>query len=215
MTEWHMKSRRKPSGGILRTMKRSDKKLAWRGGDFASTSIVQKEEEVLIEKGKGRAEKLKAKKAKYASITDRKTNKTTKAEIEKVILNPADRHFTRRNIITKGAIIQVKVGGKEEAARVTSRPGQSGAVEAVLLDEKERQELEKVKEQKAKPKKEPKKKEKVKEAGKKEPLKEEPEKEEKEPLKEEEEEKEGAEPKEESKEPKEKPAEEDKKEEKS
>ncbi len=154
MTEWHMKSRRKPSGGILRTGKRCDKKLAWRGGIFATTTIVRKEEDVLIERGKGKGVKLKVKKVKNASVTDSKTNKATKAEIIKVIENPANRHYTRRNIITKGAIILVKIAGKEEAATVTSRPGQSGAVEAVLLDEKELEKLKEIKEKVAKPKKE-------------------------------------------------------------
>ena len=46
--------------------------------------------------------------------------------------NKANRLYTRRNIITKGAIINVKINGKEQTAKVTSRPGQSGVVQAVL-----------------------------------------------------------------------------------
>ncbi|VVB53672.1 30S ribosomal protein S8e [uncultured archaeon] len=48
--------------------------------------------------------------------------------------NPANKDFSRRNIITKGAVIVVKDGGKEFKARVTSRPGQDGFVNAVAVE---------------------------------------------------------------------------------
>ncbi|RLF79472.1 30S ribosomal protein S8e, partial [Thermococci archaeon] len=44
---------------------------------------------------------------------------------------PANRQYVRRNIITKGAIIQTEIG----KAIVTSRPGQDGVVNAVLIKE--------------------------------------------------------------------------------
>ncbi len=50
------------------------------------------------------------------------------ATIENVIENSANPNYVRRNIITKGAIIETAEG----RARVTSRPGQSGQVNAVL-----------------------------------------------------------------------------------
>ncbi len=45
--------------------------------------------------------------------------------------NAANRHYVRRDIITKGTIIQTKLG----KARVTSRPAQDGTVNAVLISE--------------------------------------------------------------------------------
>lgn len=53
------------------------------------------------------------------------------AEITNVVENPADPNYARRNIITRGAIIETSEG----TARVTSRPGQDGQVNAVLVDE--------------------------------------------------------------------------------
>ncbi|MFQ3319447.1 MAG: small subunit ribosomal protein S8e [Natronomonas sp.] len=53
------------------------------------------------------------------------------ADIEDVAENPSNPNYVRRNIITKGAIIETSDG----RARVTSRPGQDGQVNAVLLDE--------------------------------------------------------------------------------
>jgi small subunit ribosomal protein S8e len=51
--------------------------------------------------------------------------------IETVVENDANPNYVRRNIVTKGAIIETDAG----RARVTSRPGQTGQVNAVLVDE--------------------------------------------------------------------------------
>ncbi|MBP2146305.1 ribosomal protein S8E [Methanofollis sp. W23] len=44
--------------------------------------------------------------------------------------NPADINYVRRNLLTKGAIIKTEIG----RARVRSRPGQDGVVNAVLIE---------------------------------------------------------------------------------
>ena len=75
--------------------------------------------------------KLRAKSINVAYVTDPRTNKTTKTEILSVVENPANIHYVRRNIITKGAIIETPLG----KAKVTSRPGQVGVVSAVLISE--------------------------------------------------------------------------------
>lgn len=65
-----------------------------------------------------------------AQVLNPKTNKYSKQEILRVVENDANRHFVRRNIMTKGAIIETEKG----LARVTSRPGQTGTVQAVLIE---------------------------------------------------------------------------------
>ncbi|MBR9682953.1 30S ribosomal protein S8e [Candidatus Woesearchaeota archaeon] len=65
---------------------------------------------------------------KEASITDKK-GKTQKTEILNVLENPANPNLVRRNILTKGTIIETKLG----KAKVTSRPGQEGTLNAVLI----------------------------------------------------------------------------------
>lgn len=67
--------------------------------------------------------------ADVANLLDPKTKKTVKAKIINVIENPANRHFVRRNILTKGTIIETEKG----KARITSRPGQEGSLNAVLI----------------------------------------------------------------------------------
>jgi len=73
--------------------------------------------------------KARAKTTNVAYVIDSKSNKVTKAEITSVLENNANIHYVRRNIINKGAVIETKIG----KARVTSRPGQSGVINAVLI----------------------------------------------------------------------------------
>lgn len=65
----------------------------------------------------------------YVNLVDPKTNKSQKVKIKTITGNPANRHFIRRNIMTKGAIVETEAG----KARITSRPGQEGIINAVLI----------------------------------------------------------------------------------
>lgn len=78
---------------------------------------------------KGGNEKIKLLGIDYANVLDKKTKKSIKVKIKMILENPANRHFVRRNIITKGTVIETEKG----KAVVTSRPGQSGVVNAVLV----------------------------------------------------------------------------------
>ena len=68
--------------------------------------------------------------AEYANVVDKKTNTTKKVKILNVTANPSDPNFVQRNIINKGAKISTEAGD----AIVTSRPGQDGAINAVLIN---------------------------------------------------------------------------------
>jgi len=78
---------------------------------------------------KGNNNKSRVLTADTAFVIDPKTNKTIKTEIVTVVENSANVHYVRRNIMNKGAIINTKIG----KAKITSRPGQTGVVNAVLL----------------------------------------------------------------------------------
>ena len=80
---------------------------------------------------RGHQRKESAKTINFAYVVDPKTKKTTKTEIKSVMDNPANINYIRRNIINKGAIIETDLGN----AKVTSRPGQVGVVNAILLKE--------------------------------------------------------------------------------
>ncbi len=138
MAQWHMRGKRKPSGGIRSSNRHRDKILGQKGGNFAATTVNQdtdKEKRSVVE-GVGHTAKVKQRLAKQAAVTIPGEKKAVKAEILSVAENKANRLYTRRNIITKGCTIKVKLGGKEQLARVTSRPGQAGVVQAVLLEGK-------------------------------------------------------------------------------
>ncbi|MEM0130133.1 MAG: 30S ribosomal protein S8e [Thermoplasmatales archaeon] len=65
-----------------------------------------------------------------ANVTVPSERTTKRAKILNVAENIAETHFAQRNIITKGAIIVTELG----KAKVTSRPGQNGMINAVLIE---------------------------------------------------------------------------------
>ena len=67
--------------------------------------------------------------AETANVYDPKTKKYTKAKIENIVENPANRHYARRSIMTKGTIVKTSKGN----AKITSRPGQESTINAILL----------------------------------------------------------------------------------
>ena len=63
-----------------------------------------------------------------ANVADA-SGKIKKVAIKNVVDNPANQQLVRRNIMTKGAVIETELG----KARITSRPGQHGVINAVLV----------------------------------------------------------------------------------
>ena len=63
------------------------------------------------------------------NVYDKKSKKYKKTKILGIVSNSANRHFIRRNILTKGAIIKTDLGN----VKITSRPGQEGTINGVLL----------------------------------------------------------------------------------
>jgi small subunit ribosomal protein S8e len=76
----------------------------------------------------GNNKKVKLLNEEFISLVG-KDKKATKVKITSVIENPANRHYVRRNILTKGTIVETEKG----KARITSRPGQTGSLAGVLV----------------------------------------------------------------------------------
>ncbi|MGC9345662.1 MAG: 30S ribosomal protein S8e [Candidatus Bathyarchaeales archaeon] len=128
MSVWHGDlHKKKPSGGRKRTYRTKRK---FEQGSFPVETIIG-EPKRKVERGRGGNIKIKILKDKYACVTDPKSGKTEKVEIVRVVKNPANVDYNRRGVITKGAIIETSKG----LARVTSRPGQNGVINAVLTGE--------------------------------------------------------------------------------
>lgn len=132
MVEWHLKSNRKSSGGLRNSVNRATKKLAWKGGKASLPEMAEADERIVLPT-RGGNEKTKLREAHFANVLDPKTKKVTQEEIVWIHENDANRLYVRRNIITKGAKIEVKHGAKNMLAQVTNRPGQDGMVNASIV----------------------------------------------------------------------------------
>jgi len=126
MALWQGRSRRAITGKILRPYRK--KRKYEMGGEHLFTTIGERRTKIV--RTRGGNQKVKLLSTNVAYVTDKKTGRTTKTEILSVVENPANPHYVRRNIITKGAIIETKLG----KAKVTSRPGQHGEIFAVLVE---------------------------------------------------------------------------------
>lgn len=119
------KSERKPTGGRYKDLGKKSKCNLGRAPAFTKIG----ERKVNQVRARSGSVKQKLLQADTANVLDIKEKKHFKLKILSIIDNPASKHFVRRGIITKGAIIKTDKGN----ARVTSRPGQDGVVNAVLI----------------------------------------------------------------------------------
>ena len=125
MALWQGKSRRKPTGG--RRVPSASKRKFEIGREKQYTKLGA--ESLKQYRGAGGNVKVGMLAAEFANVVDKKTNTVKKVKIINVKANPADPNYIQRNILNKGATIETELGD----AVVTSRPGQDGAVNAILL----------------------------------------------------------------------------------
>jgi small subunit ribosomal protein S8e len=118
------RSTRKRTGGRRR---HSRNKRKYELGDETTETELDRPTLKTID-ARGTTEKVRAISTNVASVAD--GDEVVEADIENVVENPANPNYIRRNIITKGAVIETSEG----QARVTSRPGQDGQVNAVLIE---------------------------------------------------------------------------------
>jgi small subunit ribosomal protein S8e len=123
---WQGHSRRKVTGGKI-IAARGKRKFEM-GRESADTRISEVKRKNVSTMGGNR--KVRLLQCNTANVTNLKDGKTVTAAIETVIDNTANKHYVRRNILTKGSIIRTAVG----TAKITSRPGQDGVVNAVLIE---------------------------------------------------------------------------------
>ena len=125
MSLWQGLSTRKPSGGRLI---RARKKLRFEVAPEDAETKLGAHTQKLI-RSRGASQKVKLLATDTINVTDPKSKTTSKATIKTVTENPANIHYVRRNILTKGAVVDTDKG----KVRITSRPGQSGALSGVLV----------------------------------------------------------------------------------
>ncbi|MFC5279986.1 30S ribosomal protein S8e [Halorubrum rubrum] len=118
------RSTRKRTGGRLKHA--SNKKRHQLGREPAETTVGETRVQYIDSRGNER--KVRALATNVAQVAD--GDEVVEADIEDVVENPSNVNYVRRNIVTKGAVIETSEG----RARVTSRPGQTGQVNAVLIE---------------------------------------------------------------------------------
>lgn len=123
--KWQGRSTRKYTGGRL-VQARGKRKFEL-GGENANTHLGEISKKIV--KVLGGNEKVRLLNANMAMVTDPATKTSKKVKIETVTGNPANKNYTRRNIMTKGSVIKTELG----SARITNRPGQEGGINAVLI----------------------------------------------------------------------------------
>jgi len=119
------RSERKPTGGRYKDYRK--KRLNELGREPSFTKLGKKRMQMIRARGSNR--KIRLLSADTANLFDPKTKSFKQAKIKTITDNPANRHFIRRNIMTRGSVIDTEFG----KARITSRPGQDGIVNAVLI----------------------------------------------------------------------------------
>jgi small subunit ribosomal protein S8e len=127
--KWQGKSVRSSTGGRIKHS--AGKKKHEMGRESTLTQLGETRKKHVS--GFGGNSKIRLYKGSRVNVTDALTGKTIMTDIETVELNAANRNYVRRNIITKGAIVQTTVG----KAKVTNRPGQEGSINAVLVVEEQ------------------------------------------------------------------------------
>ncbi|UCE11641.1 MAG: 30S ribosomal protein S8e [Candidatus Thorarchaeota archaeon] len=125
MGVWHRRSGRISTGA---RRKRFMSKRKHEMGRTPTETLMGEPKRRIID-SRGIRKKTPALALIQVNVTDPKKNETVRAELEDVEENSANMDYQRRKVITRGTIIRTSKG----RARVTSRPGQDGILNAVLI----------------------------------------------------------------------------------
>src|SRR3989338_2879996 len=108
--------RRKQTGARYKDYRKKRQDELGREPSF--TKLGNKRVQIIRTRGSNR--KLRMLGADTANLFDPKSKSFKQVKIKTITDNPANRHFVRRNIMTKGSVIDTEIG----KAKITSRPGQ-------------------------------------------------------------------------------------------
>jgi small subunit ribosomal protein S8e len=123
MAQSQFRSKRKVSGKKYVPLRK--KRLSELAGIPTLTHIGERKEKIKRVKGGN----IKKSLLRTSIVIVNDGGKALKLEIQSVAENPANIHYTRRNIITKGAIVKTEKGD----VKITSRPGQTGSLFGVFI----------------------------------------------------------------------------------
>lgn len=125
MAVWQDNSKVKKTGGKTRSYRKSRKHDL--GSEFKETELG--EDKIVKQRTRGGNQKNVVKKGNEVNLSV--DGEVKRVEIDAVLENEANDNFVRRSLITKGTIVETSEG----KARITSRPGQDGVLNAKLVKE--------------------------------------------------------------------------------
>ena len=128
MAKWHGISRRKSTGGRMKHHRGKRRTEISSENQFAYVGEVEQRKNYRKTAG---SQTVRLLSAHEINVNHPKEGKTVRATINGVIENDADPNYVRRNIVTKGALVETNIG----RVRVTSRPGMHGVVSGILLED--------------------------------------------------------------------------------
>ena len=104
------------------------KRLYEKGRNPTFTKLGEfKAKKIRTRGGNNKVVVLQANKVNLFSPNDKKFHRVV---IKEILDNKANRNYVRRNIITKGTVVNTELG----KAKITSRPGQDGTMNAVPVE---------------------------------------------------------------------------------
>lgn len=124
MAVWHKRSDTKKSGGRTRRYRKSRKYDL--GSSFSEPEVG--EDRVKTKETRGGNSKNVVREAAHVNLAV--DGEVKQVEINSVEDNPANPNYVRRSLLTKGTIVDTPEG----EARITSRPGQDGVVNAKIVE---------------------------------------------------------------------------------
>jgi small subunit ribosomal protein S8e len=125
MVVTQFRSKRKPSGGRYRA--HGKKKLCHSGNHPALPKIGERQAKMF--RIKGGHTKLKIAFDNFVNVIDQATKKASKVKMKTVVDCPANKQYTRQNILIKGSVVDTELG----KVRITNRPAQDGCVNGILI----------------------------------------------------------------------------------
>jgi small subunit ribosomal protein S8e len=122
---WQGRSRRKPTGGRLRPIRKKRRFEIGRELQHATIGAGT----VKTYRVRGANRKLRILTTAAVNVYDPATKKITVAKLVTVRENPANPNYVQRNIITRGAIVETDLG----LVQIRSRPGQDGILNGIRV----------------------------------------------------------------------------------
>ena len=122
------RSKRKSTGGLYKRIRKKKKRDF--GSDFIPIKLGEKSKKII--RGLAGIKKQRLLQVNSVNVANPKTGKSQTTKILEVLEHLDNPHYTRSSVITKGCVVKTELG----RVKITSRPGQHGIVNGIIVEEK-------------------------------------------------------------------------------